>query len=441
MLTRLSVDGFKNLVGLQLELGPFTCVTGPNGSGKSNLFDALRFLSLTADHSFADAARRLRGSEGRTGDWQELFWTDGSERADRMAFAAELIVPPRVLDEVGRPAEPSITLLRYELVLRNLDGALVLDHESLSHIRVGDAHKHLRFPHSAKDFRRVVVRGRRSAPLISTTDGLVQVHLDHGTSKAVPPAPAHAAQRSLLSCVTTAADPTILAARRELQSWRRLALDPGSLRTPDRLEAPSDLGSDGSHLPATLGRLEAHDPELARLSERLSKLVGTARVQLDRDPRRGTLTLEVAAGNGPPLSARSVSDGTLRAAALCALLADPDAGGLWCMEEPDAAIHPARMGAVVDLLRDMAVDPTAAPGPDNPVRQVLVNTHSPAFVGRVPDADLLLAETRDGRLRLRPLQDSWRCRTGEPGVVKDDVLAWLEVAPGGQVSLTRRLGR
>ena len=48
MLTRLQVDGFKNLLGLDVHFGPYTCIAGPNAVGKSNVFDAIEFLSLLA---------------------------------------------------------------------------------------------------------------------------------------------------------------------------------------------------------------------------------------------------------------------------------------------------------------------------------------------------------------------------------------------------------
>ena len=47
MLTRLEVDGFKNLLDLNIELGAFTCIAGPNGTGKSNVFDADPVPELT----------------------------------------------------------------------------------------------------------------------------------------------------------------------------------------------------------------------------------------------------------------------------------------------------------------------------------------------------------------------------------------------------------
>jgi len=33
MLTRLEVDGFKNLFNLHVDLGPFTCIAGANELG------------------------------------------------------------------------------------------------------------------------------------------------------------------------------------------------------------------------------------------------------------------------------------------------------------------------------------------------------------------------------------------------------------------------
>jgi AAA15 family ATPase/GTPase len=68
MLTRLKVNGFKNLVDVDVRFGPFTCIAGANGVGKSNLFDAIRFLSLLADNTLMDAALKLRGTNGRTRD-------------------------------------------------------------------------------------------------------------------------------------------------------------------------------------------------------------------------------------------------------------------------------------------------------------------------------------------------------------------------------------
>ena len=65
MLTRLKVSGFKNLVGVDVRFGAFTCIAGANGIGKSNLFDAIKFLSTLADLPLIEAALSVRDQEGK----------------------------------------------------------------------------------------------------------------------------------------------------------------------------------------------------------------------------------------------------------------------------------------------------------------------------------------------------------------------------------------
>jgi hypothetical protein len=60
-----------------------------------------------------------------------------------------------------------------------------------------------------------------------------------------------------------------------------------------------------------------------------------------------------------------------------------------CLEEPENGIHPERIPVIVRLLRDVAVDPGYAIGPENPLRQVMVNTHSPEVVQNIRPADLV----------------------------------------------------
>jgi len=50
---------------------------------------------------------------------------------------------------------------------------------------------------------------------------------------------------------------------------------------------------------------------------------------------------------------------------------------------------------MIRLLQDIATDPNEPVGPDNPLRQVIVNTHSPLVVQQVPDESLLVAEIRE----------------------------------------------
>src|SRR6266496_485469 len=88
MLTRLKVTGFKNLVDVDVQFGPFTCIAGANGVGKSNLLDAIAFLSALAVKPLLDSALSIRDDGGRTGDVRSLFI--GWEMNTRLACPSKL---------------------------------------------------------------------------------------------------------------------------------------------------------------------------------------------------------------------------------------------------------------------------------------------------------------------------------------------------------------
>ncbi|BDA72313.1 hypothetical protein CAL7716_064790 [Calothrix sp. PCC 7716] len=62
---------------------------------------------------------------------------------------------------------------------------------------------------------------------------------------------------------------------------------------------------------------------------------------------------------------------------------DPQAQGLLCLEEPENGIHPDRITKTLRLLQDIATDAEEPIGVDNPLRQVIINTHSPSVVTQV----------------------------------------------------------
>ncbi len=425
MLTRFKVDGFKNLVGVDLRFGPFTCIAGSNGVGKSNLFDAIRFLSALSRVSLLEAAKEVRG--GRTADVRGLFHRVGDVYGNFMSFETEMIVPRLGEDDLGQEAEASMTFLRYRLTLgyRPADGGLEIRHEELVHINKGEAKRNIPFPHSP-EWRESAVVGRRSSPFISTQENtpgaeVIYLHQDRGKEGSGKPAPrlAHSLPRTILQAANAAENRTAVIARQEMQSWRLLQLEPSALREPDDFSAPTRLSEHGAHLPAMLFRLAQNDEArtYAAVANRLSELIAEVRaVGIDRDEKREQLTLWAKGDDETPHAARSLSEGTLRFLALTVLEQDPDSQGVLCLEEPENGIHPERIPAMLRLLKDIAVDSERPVGQDNPLRQVIVNTHSPAVVGQVEDDDLVAAElqeqVRDGRrfksVVFRTLSGTWR---------------------------------
>lgn len=459
MLTKLEADGFKNLLDFSTYFGPYTCIAGPNAAGKSNIFDAIEFLSLLSDNTFMEAALKLRSVGNVGSDPRALFWDDGTTDLPTMRLAAEMILPSVVEDDFGRQDKPTTTFVRYEIVLQHRKGddsnrihagRIVLLKEELTHIKLGEAAHHLPWPHSKKYFRDGVVRGRRSGTaFISTTvengEGVVNVHQDGGSRGQPRKSPAQRAPRTVISTTTTSDDPTILAARREMQQWRTLSLEPSAMRAPDMMTDPAVLAPNGAHMASTLFRLanEFGDDIYSAVSSASSALTDVRGVTVDHDMQRDLLTLQAALGDGPYLPARALSDGTLRFLALCIVGADPEYTGVLCMEEPENGIHPGRIGSMVDLMRELAVDPNEAPGTENPLLQVLVNTHSPHFVQLQNRDDLLLAVPttvrRSGRIcttiRLLPLADSWRAKADVPSVSLQTIVDYLERPAGAQLTL------
>ena len=443
MLTRLEVDGFKNLVDFSVDFGPYTCIAGLNGTGKSNIFDAIHFLSLLADHSILEAALRVRARTGDTARLDDLFFRGGSIRRHSFRLAAEMLVEEDVTDDFGRRGKASSTFLRYEIEIgRKTDDAdkatrsafdVELRSESLHHVRQGDARKKLKFRHSKRGFRDRAVRNRRrvTAGYISTDesrDGYTEiiVHQDGGSRGPDQRAPARLAPRTIVGTTSTIATPTILAARREMQRWRLLSLEPSAMRRPDRLgRDPVVVSDNGAHLAASLNRLkemEGLDGNVtARISSRLAELVSVSNVDVARDDVRELLTLSVTETGGEEFPASAISDGTLRFLALSVLAEDQDAKGLICIEEPENGIHPEKLSAMASLIRDLAVDVDNPLDSENIMRQVILATHSPYFLQLQEKDDVLLAMETMMRycgsavrcLRCYPLEGSWRAVAGD----------------------------
>jgi hypothetical protein len=320
MITRLIVNGFKNLMDVDVRFGPFTCIAGPNGVGKSNLFDAIHFLSLLSEMPLIDAALSLRDEPGKSGDIGSLFHHVGEIAQDRIDFLVEMIVPAEGIDDYGQRVYAAWTFLRYKLSLgqRHPSGSIggvaleVLD-EELERISKEEVARSIFFSYS-KEWVNSVIKGSGSANpkylFTEEKEGVRRVFLRQdaggGPDKArlkggkASPVPTTNLPRTVLSSINSAERPTVLMAKREMQSWRQLRLEPSALRRPDRFsEVMSSqvvtLDVDGCHLPATLYRLyqSARGAEVKRrILNRLARLLDdVADVQVDEDHTRQQLSL------------------------------------------------------------------------------------------------------------------------------------------------------
>ncbi len=396
MLTRLKINGFKNLLDVDIAFGPFTCIAGSNGVGKSNLFDAIMFLRDLTEFTLTEAAARVRDPVGRSGDLKAIFNQTTTNQIQEMSFEADFVVATEVVDDFGRKATPSTTFLRYSLALKYVPRSsgsserIEIIKEELTYLQKGQARRLLGFPHNTA-FRDSIITGRRTTDLISTVvendQAIIQLHQD-GSSGRPFKVPASSSPKTILGGINTDSHPTVLAARREMQSWTLLQLEPSALRQPDNFAAESKVSASGAHLPATLLRLDA----TAFVANQLSNLISDIKtISVDQDEGRRLNTLMVTSRDGIKHPARALSDGTLRFLALSVLSADPQAGRLICLEEPENGIHPSRISAILNLLESIAVNPNeAVDATSNPLRQVIINTHSPGVVSALRNDTLIV---------------------------------------------------
>lgn len=468
MLTRFEVSGFKNLRDVVVDFGSFTCIAGPNGAGKSNLFDAIQLLSALSRTSFSRAFGEIRAGGGQRGTVRSMLSPRVLAGEENLRLAAELIVPGTTeivhrspfmtTGAVRRNVRPHNTFLRYEIELSvdDSDGVaprLGIVRESLAPLRmeslpepmravcadyvVSESWSNIFATHSDENPRRdgtvfVDILDQIDDEEMGLVDIVNSVEID-GTKAAV------------LSMTDLVVAPEVRAVRREMASWRFLSLEPSAMRAADDVDEVGPISATGAHVPAFLHRREQRTgsavcDEVRRAAAALVDIRSLRVV-----PNGDFLELRAQLGEGPELPARSLSDGTLRFLTL-AVLGVSDDIGLIALEEPENSIHPAKIEAMLELLRSLSqpeepekpeeknysdpwsrLESTDSNEPIDPIgpksghlRQVLVNTHSPYLVEevlrRAPD-DVLCAvlwtrQDPDGRrsssASFHPLAGTWR---------------------------------
>ncbi len=405
MITRIKIDGFKSLRQTEMYLGPFTCIAGANAIGKSNFFDAILFLSRLADFTVFEAIKSIRSENIKHSNLTDIFYKSGDNRMQTMRFEVDMLIPSVAIDDMGQNAEATITSLRYIIELKlneqSSEKELVeIVKEELLPMTQTDTKNSLFFKYKQEWLKSVLNKRRNSkSPFISTKTDKIKLHQD-GNKGRTSEFIAEKMPRTLLSTVT-AESPTAFLARQEMRNWKMLQFEPSAMRQPNSTyEAKNaEITSNGSNLPATLYRLhnEKKDSDIYQtLTNKLKELVNeVADINVDKDDKRDLLTLQVRFKDGLILPAQSLSDGTLRFLALAILNQDSRSSGLICLEEPENGINPTKITEMVKLLEEMATDTDSAVDEDNPLRQVIINSHSPLVVSSVADESLYLATAKE----------------------------------------------
>jgi predicted ATPase len=389
MITYIKINGFKSFHNFEMTFTPLTIIAGTNASGKSNLFDALKLLSKLAE---TDNIKKTFTKEQR-GEFVELFTQyDDGKYAEEMTFTVEMLVNKNVRDAWGNSSSLKYTRLRYELAIRRFTNNFGLDdieviHENLVKLdHKDDKWIHIIPQDNREQWRPKVVTGKRGTQYIRTTQEnnilTVEVPQD-GTTGNKRRFPLKNASRTVLSSFDTVDFPHVLAAKEEMKSWRFLQLNPEDLRKPTSKSTGNDqISESGENLAASLNRIKTNNHFLlAEISRKLQSFIPNfIDVMVFDDKENKQYLIKLLDKDKKEYTSRVLSEGTLRVLALCILEYDDLHTGLLCFEEPENGIHPARIATMATLLKDLSTDFSDE---SFPLRQVIVNTHSPILVRKV----------------------------------------------------------
>lgn len=325
-LTHVRLRQYRSIATADVDLGRLTFMVGPNGSGKSNFLDAVRLLSESLQTSLEQALHH----RGGIGEVRRKSTGHPTRFSIDLAFEG-----PRYRGDYGI----QVAAVR--------GGGFRVTREQLS-----------------------VWSGRSGAGRTGRPDAGFRVADGVLTESTESGMPAADGQRLLL------ADARGVAAFRPvldgLAAMSVVSLSPQAMRLPQLPDPGASLHRDGSNVPGVLyrlGRSRQGREDKVRIESYLRQIVpGVHGVSRSRVGDRETVEFvqDVPGAKKPwRFKAPSVSDGTLRAlGVLTALFTGP--GSTLAVEEPEAALHPAATGVLLEALRDACAH-----------RQIIVTSHSP----------------------------------------------------------------
>ncbi len=342
-LTQVVLEDYKSIAHCRVPLGPLTFFVGPNGSGKSNFLDALRLVTEALESSLEHAIR------GRGGI---LEICHRRENTLSSAFGIRL-------DVTLKNGQRGF----YAIKIGSLpQGGFAVEREECwlspeAHFRVENG---------------AVVSASLSVAPAAASDRLYLVH--------------------------ASGFPELRPLYEALSAMGFYNFSPDRLRDLQSSEAGNFLSRDGGNIASVLRQLGAHSPAVKqRIEEYLAKIVsGVQHVDAKSVGHKETLEFDQRAAK---FLASSMSDGTLRALGALVALFQSSNGHLRrvplvAIEEPEAALHPAAAGILLDALSEASRS-----------TQVLVTSHSPDLLenDRIPAESILAVVLEDGKTRIGPL--------------------------------------
>jgi predicted ATPase len=347
VIRSLTLENFRSVIAERVEFDNPTFLVGENASGKSNILDALAFL--------ADAMKLpLRAVfGGRKGIYV-------------------------VRNRSGPEALPPLGM---RLDFGEINGEVCGGHYSFQ-LESGNAY----------DFGFEVVREQCS---LTTNEGINYWFDRKGkaftSSGGLSPEPDPAS----LVMPLVGGDLRFNPIFRILAAIDVYAISPANMKDPQDSNGGTNLLPDGSNVARVLKEINRVAPEdCLRMDEILARIVPrlTRFDTRDIDSKKSQLVLYQESRQGPlRFEAPEMSDGTLRALGIVAAVYQRPAPSVLVIEEPEASIHPAALGVILDVLRHASRQ-----------MQVIVTTHSSDLLDEkwIEDRHLRMVAWDNGETRV-----------------------------------------
>jgi predicted ATPase len=380
MLTHLTVERFKSLQKVDIDLGHLNVFIGTNASGKSNLLDALRVLQgvgygFTVSEIF----------DGKPKSASSIVW-DGI-RGGSAGAVLKLASPRRGPNPLKNMIRLGVHIRQgsdeydYEIGLNPIQGTVRRESLSVNRDPIFAIEE---TPEQNPVVKARIYSGKPGQPPLRDFEKHRSILHQLLGNKAAPAK----LKQYLENCIIAISD------------IQRLDLNPGLLRDYSQRQLAERLGEHGEDFAALVKTICVNKQTRAEYVSWLRELT-PAEVDdikiLQGAIKEPLFALRESKNTFP---AQVLSDGTLRFAAMTAALFQPDMPQRLLIEEIENGIHPTRLRLLVELLRSRAASGSA---------QLLVTTHSPivlAWLKREEYATTFFCQ-RDasGISRILPVRD------------------------------------
>lgn len=349
MWRRVSVQNYRSLADVTVDLAPFTVVVGPNGSGKSSLADVLVFASEIGINA-ASAVERRGGIVGlRRWSPSKPYDISVDVRAARTRAGLE---------------EPDA---RHQFTLHSgRGGDWSFSQETIvakDFFRTSDEKRDLKLVRK-KDGRTVGVGGHVFAPEELPVD----------------------------------VSATMFVRLHQLRNVRRIRPNPDLMRPPRIADDRHSLAEGAENITVAFRRL----PDVRRESvvRTMARIVpGLREIRVEPFDRYLVLRFaqEQQKGKVATFSATEMSDGALRALGILTALAQATKDQLLVIEEPEVSVHPGAARLLYEALKEASR-----------TGSVLVTTHSADLLDAASDEEILVCRYDEGVSRIGPLAKAQR---------------------------------